>query len=95
MIVHLLQNRHPEEAAVAMCGRLFVMERDKFKTPKIRPYTASDISVTPEECHPDYQLVVQDTSVATDTAHLERFRLEPSDAKLPIVLRDGIGGRAR
>jgi hypothetical protein len=67
-----------------MCGRLFLMERDKFKTPKIRPYTASDISVTPEECHPDYQLIVQETSVATDTAHLELFRLEPSDAKLPI-----------
>jgi len=59
------------------------MERDKFKTTKIRPHKASDINVTPEECHADYQLVVQQTSLATDSAHLELFRLEPSDPKLP------------
>jgi hypothetical protein len=58
------------------------MKRDKFST-GIRPHQANDIDVTTEEINPVYELKARRDSAATDTAHLELFRLEPSDSKRP------------
>jgi len=58
------------------------MKRDKFST-GIRPHRADDIEVTIEKINPVYELRSRRDSEATDTAHLELFRLEPLDSSRP------------
>jgi hypothetical protein len=59
------------------------MQRDKFAKIQLRPNKATNIEITPERLHPSYQLKFQPTSVATETGHLELFRLEASECDLP------------
>ena len=75
--MRFLKSGEPQRAV-----ELLLMKRDKFST-GIRPHQANDIAVTTEEINPVYELKSRRDSAATDTAHLELFRLEPSDSKRP------------
>jgi hypothetical protein len=59
------------------------MQRDKYAKVELRPNKATSISITPERTHPKYQLEFQSNSLATDTGHLELFRLAPLEGGLP------------
>jgi hypothetical protein len=59
------------------------MQRDKYAKIQLRPNKATRIEITPERTHPKYQLKFQSTSLATDTGHLELFRIEPLERVLP------------
>jgi hypothetical protein len=59
------------------------MQRNKYAKTQLRPKKASPIEITVEQIHPKYRLKSQPTSLATDTGHLELFRLEPLERELP------------
>lgn len=67
----------------ASAGRMKTMQRDKYAKTELRPNRATGINITAERTHPNYQLKVQPSSLATDTGHLELFRLEPLKTELP------------
>jgi hypothetical protein len=59
------------------------MDRNKYAKIELRPNKATKISIRPESISPNYELKSQPNSNATDTGHLELFRLEPLDPALP------------
>src|SRR6266481_4274786 len=59
------------------------MQKDKYAKPEPRPNKATDIEITAEWISPNYKLRHSSISEATDTGHLELFRLEPIDDQFP------------
>jgi hypothetical protein len=59
------------------------MQKDKYAKIELRPRKASEISITAEQTHPNYELKSHSSSLATDTGHLELFRLTPLGHQLP------------
>jgi hypothetical protein len=59
------------------------VQRDKYAKIELRPNKATRIDIIPEQIHPEYELKYQSSALATDTGHLELFRLEPSAGGLP------------
>lgn len=60
------------------------MQRNKYAKIQLRPNKATQITITEQSIHENYTLKFTKSCVATDTGHLELFRLEPSDHALPI-----------
>jgi hypothetical protein len=59
------------------------MQRDKYAKVELRPNKAAGINITAERTHPKYQLKFHSSSLASDTGHLELFRLAPLEGELP------------
>lgn len=59
------------------------MRKDKYAKIELRPNKATSIHIIPEWIHPKYELMYESSSNATDTGHLELFRLEPVERQLP------------
>jgi hypothetical protein len=59
------------------------MLRDKYAKIELRPNKATRINITSERTHPKYDLKFQSSSLATETGHLELFRLEPLEREQP------------
>jgi len=59
------------------------MQKDKYAKIELRPNKATSINIIPEWIHPKYELKYEPSSNATDTGHLELFRLKPVEPELP------------
>lgn len=60
------------------------MQRDRYAKIELRPNKATEITISPEQIHPNYKLRSEPSSLATDTGHLELFRLEPVEGERPM-----------